>query len=78
MSFPNLLKIIGIGELYIAGLATDYCVRFTTLDVLKNGFKVRLLVDAIKGVNLKPSDSEKAIKEMVRRGARQTTLKELG
>lgn len=69
--FINLLKVSGIKQLYIGGLATDYCVKYTVLDALKSGFKVRLLVDAIKGVNLKPDDSQKAIVEMSRTGARK-------
>lgn len=76
MSLANLLKILDIKELCIAGLATDYCVRFTALDALKKGFKVKILSDAIKGVNLKPQDSEKAIKEMVKQGARQMILED--
>jgi len=77
ISLSNLLKILDIKELYIAGLATDYCVKFSALDALKNGFKVRLLMDAIKGVDLKPNDSEKAIKEMIKKGAKITTLKDM-
>jgi nicotinamidase/pyrazinamidase len=77
MSFTNLLKIPGIKELYIGGLATDYCVKFSVIDALKNGFKVKLLLDAIKGVNLKANDSEKAIKAMVKTGAKKTTLKDI-
>jgi nicotinamidase/pyrazinamidase len=75
--FPNLLKVLGIEELYIAGLATDYCVKFSAKDALKNGFKVRLLLDAIKGVDLKSGDSESAIKELTRLGAKMTWLGKL-
>jgi nicotinamidase/pyrazinamidase len=50
-------------------LATDYCVRASVLDARKNRFKVNLLIDAIKGVDLKPGDSEKAIAEMIKAGA---------
>ena len=75
-ALPALLKKLGIEEIYISGLATDYCVRFTTSDALKQSFKVKVLVDAIKGVNLKPKDSENAIKEMVRKGAKKITLKD--
>lgn len=77
VSFPALLKLYGIKEIYIAGMATDYCVRFSTLDALKQGFKVQVLIDAIKGVDLKPADSENAIKEMAKRGAKKVTLKNL-
>jgi len=73
----KLLSLLGVKELYIAGLATDYCVRFSTRDALKQGFKVKILIDAVKGVNLKQKDSEKAIKEMVRLGAKKITLKNM-
>lgn len=77
MSFLNLLKILGIEEIYIGGLATDYCVRFTTSDAIKQGFKVKVLTDAIKGVNLKPDDSDNAIKEMKQAGTKFITLKDM-
>ena len=77
MEFLNFLKIFGIGELYIGGLATDYCVKSSVIDATKFGFKVRLLIDAIKGVDLNPGDSQAALKEMVKNGARKITLKDL-
>ncbi|MFH1853921.1 MAG: bifunctional nicotinamidase/pyrazinamidase [Candidatus Omnitrophota bacterium] len=77
MSLVNLLKILDIKELYIAGLATDYCVKFTAHDAIMEGFKVKILLDAIKGVNLKPDDSEIAIREMVKIGAKKITLKDM-
>ena len=73
--FAHLLKLLKVNELYICGLATDYCVRFSTLDALKHGVKVKILIDAIKGVDLKKGDSQKAIKEMIRKGAKTLTLK---
>ncbi|MFH1338605.1 MAG: nicotinamidase [Candidatus Omnitrophota bacterium] len=76
--FLVLLSDSGIRELFIGGLATDYCVRWSVLDALKFGFKVWLLTDAIKGVNLKPEDSEEAIAEMVSRGAKKTNFAQLG
>jgi len=77
MAFPKLLKIFGVKEIYIAGLATDYCVRFSAHDAIKQGFKVKILTDAIKGVDLKPNDSRNAIKEMLKKGAKKITLKNL-
>jgi nicotinamidase/pyrazinamidase len=77
MPFAKILNRWGIKELYIGGLATDYCVKASTLDALTHGFKVKLLLDAIKGVDLKPRDSEKAVKEMTRKGVRKITLKSL-
>ena len=63
------LRGLGVERIFVGGLATDYCVKFTVLDGLKEGFKVTLLQDAIRGVNLRPEDSERAIAEMVRAGA---------
>lgn len=78
MSFLSLLKRLSVQEIYISGLAIDYCVKFSTSDALKQGFKVKLLMDAVKGVNLRPNDSERAIKEMVKKGAKKITLKDIG
>ncbi len=78
VSFLKLLHMLGIKELYIGGLATDYCVKFSALDALKHKFKVKLLIDAIKGVDLKADDSEKAIKEMIKKGAKKITFKKMG
>ena len=61
--FSQLLKEMGVEELYIAGIATDYCVKMTSLDAFKNGFKVNVLTDAIKGVD--EQDSQHAIDEIV-------------
>jgi len=77
MVLLNLLKILGVNEIYVGGLATDYCIKFSVIDALKQGFKVKLLGDAIKGVNLKPQDSENAIKEMVKKGAKKISLKDM-
>ena len=75
--FANLLRTFGIEELYIGGLATDYCVKFTTHDAIQRGFKVKILLDAIKGVNLKPNDSQDAIRKMLKTGAKKITLKDI-
>lgn len=65
----DLLRKRGIERLFVGGLATDYCVKHTVLDGLKEGFKVVLLTDSTRGVNLTPGDSERAIAEMVQAGA---------
>ena len=64
-----LLRQKGIKRIFVGGLATDYCVKHTVLDGLKEGFEVVLLGDSIRAVNLKPQDGELAIDEMVRAGA---------
>jgi len=63
-----------VRRVFAGGLATDYCVKSTVLDALQLGFETILLVDAIRGVNLKPDDSEKAIAEMIKKGAKKATL----
>ena len=75
--FTHLLNTFSIKELFVGGLATDYCVKWSVLDALKFGFKVMLLADAIKGVDLKPKDSEAAIEEMVSLGAKKMTFEKL-
>jgi len=78
MGFLHLLKLLKVNELYICGLATDYCVRFSALDALEHGVKVKVLIDAIKGVDLKKGDSQKAIKEIMRKGAKTIIFKKIG
>lgn len=57
-----------INTLYICGLATDYCVKFTVLDALTRGYTVYLIVDGCRGVNQHLNDSQEAIFEMERAG----------
>ena len=61
------LREAGIKELDVAGIATDYCVRATVLDALKEGFRVRLLGDLCAGVA--PETSVAAVEEMTSAGA---------
>jgi nicotinamidase/pyrazinamidase len=62
------LKEKGVKEVFVCGLATDYCVKFTALDAVQFGFKTTLIEDACRGVNLQPGDVEKAMEEMKRAG----------
>ncbi len=62
------LKAQGVAELFVCGLATDYCVKFTALDAATMGFKTHLIEDASRGVNLRPDDVRKAIEEIARAG----------
>jgi len=63
-----------IKTLFVGGLATDYCVKETVLDALKENFEVYLLEDACRGVEVNPGDSEMAIRMMVAKGAKRITL----
>jgi len=71
-SLIEILNSIGIDELYIAGIATDYCVKMTSLDALDNGFVVNVLTDAIKGVD--KNDSEISLKEIVSKNGKLKTF----
>ncbi|HEY8490951.1 MAG TPA: bifunctional nicotinamidase/pyrazinamidase [Dehalococcoidia bacterium] len=73
-SLAELLRRLGVEELYVGGLATDYCVRATALDALAQGFRVTVLTDAVRGVDVTPGDSERALREVVEAGARTATL----
>jgi nicotinamidase/pyrazinamidase len=68
-ALADLLRLGGVERIFVGGLATDYCVKHTVLDGLKQGFKVVLLEDASRGVNLKPGDAESAVAEMLGAGA---------
>jgi nicotinamidase/pyrazinamidase len=69
----DLLRQRRIERIFVGGLATDYCVKHTVLDGLKEGLRVVLLADSVRGVNLKPGDSEQAIEQMRRAGAEVVT-----
>jgi len=73
----EMLKIMGVKRVFVGGLATDYCVKSTVLDAVKLGFETFLLEDAVRGVDVKPGDSERAIEEMLESGAKKITLSEL-
>ena len=62
------LKAKGVTEIYVCGLATDDCVKFTALDALSLKFKTFFIEDASRGVNLRPDDVTHAIAEMTKAG----------
>jgi nicotinamidase/pyrazinamidase len=64
-----LLRRLDVRRAFVGGLATDYCVRATVLDALDHGFEVVLLADAVRAVNAQPGDGERALTEMLERGA---------
>ncbi len=66
------LHRLGVEEVLIGGLATDYCVKNTVLDALKEGFRVKALKDAMRAVELEPGDAERALAEMREAGAEMT------
>jgi nicotinamidase/pyrazinamidase len=64
----EVLRERGVGEIVLGGLATDYCVRATGLDALREGFRVTVLVDAVRAVD--PLDGARALAMLERAGAR--------
>jgi nicotinamidase/pyrazinamidase len=60
----EFLHGMGVTDVYICGLATDYCVKFTALDAVKEGFKTFVLTDACRGVNAEAFGTANAIREM--------------
>jgi nicotinamidase/pyrazinamidase len=68
-TLAELLRRSGVETIFIGGLATDYCVKYTVLDGLQHGFRAVVLGDAIRGVNLDPNDSRRALNEMSAAGA---------
>jgi nicotinamidase/pyrazinamidase len=64
-----LLRERGIDRVTVAGLATDYCVKNTALDALRDGFNVTVDSTASRGVDVHPGDSERALDELRGAGA---------
>jgi nicotinamidase/pyrazinamidase len=71
------LRARSIRRLLVAGLATEYCVLRTVRDALARGFEARVLVDAVRGVDLAPGDSARALDEMRALGASPLRVSEL-
>lgn len=71
------LRLRGVRRIFVAGLATDYCVKETALEAARNGFETVVLTDAIAAVNVKPNDEAAALKEMENAGARLANSAEL-
>jgi len=77
MPFAAALGELGVGRLFVGGLATDYCVKSTVVDGVREGFEVVVLADAIAAVDLSPGDGAKALEEMRAAGAQMIRLEEL-
>jgi nicotinamidase/pyrazinamidase len=60
----DLLRERGITQVTVVGLATDYCVKNTALDALRQGFQVTVDATAVRGVEVAPGDSERALAEV--------------
>jgi nicotinamidase/pyrazinamidase len=74
-SLPRLLDDLGVTDIDVVGLATDYCVRASALDALASGRTVRVLTDLVAGVA--PASSEAALTELLAAGATLETTEAL-
>ena len=68
-TLSELLRRLQPDRLYVGGLATDYCVKESVLEAIREGLAVTLLTDACRGVELHQGDTERALAEMVGAGA---------
>jgi len=68
----DFLRRQGITDVFVMGLATDYCVKFTALDAVELGFSTYLVLDGCRGVELNPGDVDRAIEELRRAGVQVT------
>ncbi|MFA6583516.1 MAG: bifunctional nicotinamidase/pyrazinamidase [Elusimicrobiaceae bacterium] len=70
LALSDVLRENGITELYITGLATDYCVKESALGAIRHGFACFVVKDACRAVNIKPDDEKNALEEMEKHGVR--------
>ncbi len=73
----KFLKEKEINELFVTGLATDYCIKATAIEAIEKGFNTFVITDAIKAVNVHPGDNSKALMEMKKAGCNLITSKEI-
>ena len=73
----DYLRERGITDVYILGLATDYCVKFTAVDAVSLKFRTFVVLDACRGVDLKPGDVGNAVEEMQQAGVRILTAEKV-
>jgi nicotinamidase/pyrazinamidase len=66
----SMLEQRRVRRVFVMGLATDYCVKFTAIDAAELGFETYLVEDGCRAVNLNPHDGAAAIEEMRNKGVR--------
>jgi nicotinamidase/pyrazinamidase len=72
------LRDRGVERVFVTGLATDYCVKWTAQDALKNGFDVVVVSDAVAGIDVPEGNVERAVSELKRQGAVFVDSSEIG
>jgi nicotinamidase/pyrazinamidase len=76
-ALEGYLRTRDASDLYLCGLATDYCVKYTALDAVELGFPVFLIEDACRGVELHPGDIARAIDQMRAAGVKVVRSEEI-
>jgi nicotinamidase/pyrazinamidase len=71
------LKEQKVTDVYLLGLATDYCVKYSALDAVHLGFKTHVIIDGCRGVELKAGDTKKAVEELKKAGVEIVTSDDL-
>ena len=62
------LKSLHMDTVYLTGLATDYCVYYTALDAVKLGYKTRIVLEGVRGVDFPEGNVDKALDDMKQKG----------
>jgi nicotinamidase/pyrazinamidase len=65
----HYLKERSIKDIYLLGLALDYCVKYSVLDARQLGLNTHVILDGCRGIDLEPGDTGRALDEMKRAGA---------
>lgn len=73
----SYLKLRAIDEIYLLGIATEYCVKYSALDAIYLGLKTNVIIDGCRGIGLHPNDIVNAKHEMQEAGVRLVTLADL-
>jgi nicotinamidase/pyrazinamidase len=73
----TLLRRAGISRVFVAGIATDYCVLNTVLDARRLGFETYVLTDVVAAVNVRPGDGEESLRKMTAAGAKLTRSRQV-
>jgi nicotinamidase/pyrazinamidase len=62
------LRDLGVTTVYIAGLATDYCVFYSALDAFRFGYEVVVVADAVRGVDVPPGNVARSLERIKKNG----------
>jgi len=73
----QIFKDRGVNRVFVVGLATDYCVKETVVDALRYRYETFVVADAVKGVNVNPDDSQKALQHIKDMGGKVILSQEL-